>query len=136
MTNPVPEPLPHDNQSGDRTAEIRTRLVAACAVGDRSWPAATYWDAERPEDADLIAHAPFDLSWLLEEVDAARERVAILRAEIRDLEGIIGIVSSHGNDDPKWAAYQDSLEVREQLRKANEFIIASELLSKDMRGEA
>lgn len=132
MTNPVPEPSSQDNQSGDRTAEIRARLAA------RNSPRLSALVAARisPEDAALMANASADLSWLLAEVDAARERVAILRAEIRDLEGIIGIASPHGNDDPKWAAYQDSLEVREQLRKANEFIIASELLSKDIRGEA
>jgi hypothetical protein len=41
------------------------------------------------ETADLIAHAPADIAYLLAEVEAARERVAILRAEVVDLEGIV-----------------------------------------------
>ena len=33
-----------------------------------------------------LANAPADIAWLLGEVDALRERVAILRAEVADLE--------------------------------------------------
>ena len=39
-----------------------------------------------PPNADLIAHAPADIAWLMDEVDALRERVAILRADLEDLE--------------------------------------------------
>jgi ubiquinone biosynthesis protein UbiJ len=41
---------------------------------------------EDEASADLIAHAPADIAWLLDEVDALRERVAILRADLEDLE--------------------------------------------------
>ena len=90
----------------DLTTEIRARLVAAGAVGDLPWPSVIYWDSERPEDADLIAHAPYDLSWLLSEVGAMRAVINMLRAEVRDLEAIIGIASAHGNADPKGTVYQ------------------------------
>jgi len=121
----VPEPLSEANRSvtPDRLAEIRARLAAATpgpwAV--HSDPTFTPlravaidgpygWDvvAERisPNDADLMANAPTDLAYLLAEVDGARERIAILRAEVRDLEGIIGIASPHGHADPSGTSYQ------------------------------
>ena len=50
----------------NRLQEIRARLDA--------------W-----QEADRHA-ARADLRWLLDELDAARERIAILRAEIADLE--------------------------------------------------
>lgn len=39
-------------------------------------------------DTRFITHAPDDIAWLLAEIDALRERVAVLRAEIADLEGL------------------------------------------------
>ena len=71
----------------DRTEEIRTRLVAACAIGDRSWPAKDYWDSvrKRNEDADLIAHAPNDISWLLDELSAANSRADGLQTKADSL---------------------------------------------------
>ena len=53
----------------DRAADIRARLAAAGENGDLPWPEIDYWDFERPADADLIAHAPDDLAWLLDEVE-------------------------------------------------------------------
>lgn len=57
-----------------------------------AWPRGRKRDAlARPamdKNADLIAHAPADIAWLLAEVDALRERVAVLRAEVTDLEDI------------------------------------------------
>jgi ubiquinone biosynthesis protein UbiJ len=37
-------------------------------------------------DAEFMASAADDIAWLLDEVDALRERVAILRADLEDLE--------------------------------------------------
>lgn len=39
--------------------------------------------------ANFIAHAPADIAWCLAEIDALRERVAVLRAEVTDLEDIV-----------------------------------------------
>lgn len=55
----------------DRIAEIRARLDEESWVSD-----------------DFIAHAPADIAWLLDEVDAASERIALLRAEVDDLDRI------------------------------------------------
>lgn len=64
----------------DRLQEIRARL--AVAHGYRvEWP-----DHKPGTLAEVIAYAPADIAWLLDELDAARERIAILRAEITDLE--------------------------------------------------
>ncbi len=51
----------------DRLQEIRARLD--------EWP-----------NVVLLTHARADIRWLLDEMDAAHERIAILRAEIADLE--------------------------------------------------
>ena len=40
-------------------------------------------------ETKFIAHAPADLAWCLAEIDALRERVAVLRAEIADLDDIV-----------------------------------------------
>lgn len=73
-------------------AAIRSRIGA---VGNHSWEVVC--DASTDivgvrggdyDDADLIAHAPADIAWLLNELDTARERVAILRAEVSDLEAL------------------------------------------------
>ena len=101
MADRVPKPLSGANRSApiDRLAEIRATLAAAFGAADLPWPTADYWDAERPEDADLIANAPTDLLWLLAEVDAMRAVIAGLRGEVRGLEGVIGIASPWGNSD-------------------------------------
>lgn len=55
----------------DRLQEIRARLDGLSWVGD-----------------EFIAHAPVDIAWLLAELNAARERIALLRAEADDLERV------------------------------------------------
>jgi uncharacterized small protein (DUF1192 family) len=58
----------------DRLADIRARLVA--------------YGREDSDDSyhGLHDHAPADIAWLLSTLEDASERVAILRAEIADLE--------------------------------------------------
>lgn len=64
----------------DRLQVIRARLDVA--QGYR-----VEWSDHTPGTlAEFIAHAPADIRWLLDEMDAAHERIAILRAEIADLE--------------------------------------------------
>lgn len=41
-------------------------------------------------DAEFIAHAHADIAWLLAELDARDERIALLRTEVSDLEGLVG----------------------------------------------
>ena len=89
--------------SDDRIAEIRARLDAATPGPWRTldWADPPMFVVAQPRDsdhwprlascgfggdADLIANAPADIAWLLDEVDALRERVAILRADLEDLE--------------------------------------------------
>lgn len=85
----------------DRLQEIRARLDAATPgpwhvhpVGSIEVRRLDYSGfvvarANHDDDADLIAHAPADLAWLLAEIDALRERVAVLRVEVTDLEDIV-----------------------------------------------
>ena len=99
----VAESLSGDNRSAtpDRLAEIRARLD--------EWRGRTFTGSVA-DGLDLAARftedAERDLAYLLAEIDAARERIAILRAEVRDLEGIIGIASPHGHADPAGTSYQ------------------------------
>ena len=93
----------------DRLREIRSRLDAATlgpwSLGvhpDGSWgnTVIRYTDVHvpdrvtvaegvvHPDDADFIANAPTDIAWLLSTLEAANERIAILRAEIADLEAL------------------------------------------------
>jgi hypothetical protein len=53
----------------DRLAEIRARLDAA-TPGE--WPFGEMVRHLLPPDADLIAHAPADIAWLLAEVERLR----------------------------------------------------------------
>ena len=82
----------------DRLAEIRARLDM---TSERPWTNSDGWivcggttryyvtgHTTLVGDAEFIAHAPADIAWLLNEVDTLRERVAILRAEVADLEGL------------------------------------------------
>lgn len=81
----------------DRLQEIRARLDAASKEAvqtearvhrtDRGASTITYGTTD---DAlrEFCTHAPDDIAWLLAEFDALRERVAVLRAEIADLEGL------------------------------------------------
>jgi uncharacterized small protein (DUF1192 family) len=73
----------------DRLAEIRARLDAATTLPVSPHSVTLFpIDRRRDEIAEraFIAHAPADIAWLLDEVDVLRERVAILRAEVADLE--------------------------------------------------
>jgi ubiquinone biosynthesis protein UbiJ len=85
----------------DRLAEIRARLDAATPGPwdydhiTRNVEADSRWLPDKRHvvapmvghfDGTLIAHAPADIAWLLDEVDSLRERVAILRTEVTDLE--------------------------------------------------
>ena len=63
----------------DRLAEIRARLDAASWRNPSGWEVG--WDARAEivgvrggdfDDADLIAHAPADIAWLLDEVERLR----------------------------------------------------------------
>ena len=84
----------------ERLKEIRARLDAATPGPWAKHRRSVHWSgnddyaplvvamAEHPNDTALIAHAPADLAWCLAEIDALRERVAVLRAEIADLEGL------------------------------------------------
>ena len=87
--------------SDDRIAEIRARLDAATSgpwVEDNGdvmttgnthhGPIMVALDCDNEGDAPFIANAPADIAWLLDEVDAARERIALLRAEVDDLDRI------------------------------------------------
>ena len=65
----------------DRIAAIRARLDALqVAEPVPGHPGVIRMSSQM---ADLYAA---DIAWLLDEVDALRERVAILRAEVADLE--------------------------------------------------
>ena len=67
----------------DRVTEIRARLDA--------WRGRTYNGSIADgldRAADFTEAAERDLAYLLAELDAARERVAILRAEIADMEAL------------------------------------------------
>lgn len=94
----------------DRLQEIRARLDAA-TPGRGPWRADADFQSENPTlrvitgtypdtvrmvaatldaaETKFIAHAPADIAWLLAEIDALRERVAVLRAEVTDLEDIV-----------------------------------------------
>ena len=79
-----------------RIAEIRARLDAATpGPWKRSLSGSHYnpWKVHRGailvalsgeavEDADLIAHAPADIAWLLDEVERLREAAAEIRADL------------------------------------------------------
>lgn len=65
----------------DRIAEIRARLAAATPGPWRADEDEIIWSDEgidiihvvvNPENADLIAHAPDDLRWCLDEIDRLR----------------------------------------------------------------
>jgi hypothetical protein len=64
--------FPHDTTVHGVTAYHRQRYVAD-AYGNE-------------HDCELIAHAPADIEWLLAEVEARDERIALLRAEVTDIE--------------------------------------------------
>ncbi len=68
----------------DRLAEIRARLDAIGAWRLREETEVFTQNAE----GTFRTWAPHDIAWLLDEVDALRERVAVLRAEVTDLEGL------------------------------------------------
>jgi hypothetical protein len=56
--------------------------------------------------AKFTEDAEHDLAYLLAEVEATRAVIAGLRGEVRGLEGVIGIASPWGNDDPAGTSYQ------------------------------
>jgi cell division protein FtsB len=64
----------------DRLQEIRARLDAL--------PTYSPWSMD-PAAWAMVINAPADIAWLVAEVDALRERVAVLRAEVTDLEDIV-----------------------------------------------
>jgi len=86
----------------DRLAEIRARLDALATptpwdvdVVRGSWTDSVVSQVEPhaivaqwivSTDAAFIASAPDDIAWLLSTLEDASERIAILRAEIADLE--------------------------------------------------
>jgi uncharacterized small protein (DUF1192 family) len=82
--------------SDDRLPEIRARLDAAentqRGTGERMvWVADDEYIVEDDRDRasqTFHQHASADIAWLLSTLEAANERIAILRAEIADLEAI------------------------------------------------
>lgn len=85
----------------DRLAEIRARLDAATPgqwSNDNEWseieavvvPQSAYMEpylmsvatVGNPPNADLIAHAPADIAWLLDEVERLRQEIDRLRYEV------------------------------------------------------
>jgi hypothetical protein len=71
----------------DRVAAIRARLDDATGeTGPPGWY--TVGRAIGSADIAFMRNAAPDIAWLLDEVDALRERVAVLRAEVTDLEGL------------------------------------------------
>lgn len=115
----------------DRIAEIRTRLNAATPgpwsrdpvlvyLGDdrgdhrvRSYPGLpTVAVSEQAADADLIAHAPADIAWLLEQYEwMSKERDKVIdwlsdgygnRVEVEEVLFQFGVINGHLEDGTPW----------------------------------
>lgn len=63
-------------------------VAAACGCGDQRCGTSDEWYPVWYHEGEVYEHAPADIAWLLSTLEAANERIAILRAEIADLEAL------------------------------------------------
>lgn len=68
-----------------RIAKIRARLAA---VNDEEGAETRLCFVTRAEE-EIVDKGPGDIAWLLSELDAARERVAILRHELSEVDATL-----------------------------------------------